>query len=324
MKLAAMPNTIIAKREELQVTEIGRTVSGQRAIEFKSGSVVLRGWLRIPDGAGPHPLVILAHGMGGLKEWEIPAFASAFVAARIAAMTFDYRNFGDSDGTPREEVDHCGQVEDFQNAITLATTLPEIDHARIGLWGTSLGGRNVLAVAALDQRVKCVLAQVPGIFPEGFWLHHGASSCSGGDVAQFYRDLTDDRRDRALGKEPRYLVYQPDPSAEHYQRGLAMNEEELRNAKGRLTIRSFEPTLALDIVHLMTSISPKPMRMVLTERDVLLAGQMEAYNAALEPKSLIIFPGHHYDLYPQGKDRETTGRDKAIADARDWFVQQLA
>lgn len=195
------------------MTEIHQSASGRRNIEFDSGGILLRGWLQIPDDVGPYPLVILAHGMGGLKEWEIPAYADAFVAAGIAAMTFDYRNFGDSDGTPREEVDHCGQIEDFQNAITAATILPEIDHARIGLWGTSLGGRNVLAVAALDHRLKCVLAQVPGIFPEGLWLQQGASACSGGNVDQFYRDLADDRRERALGKEPRYMVYQPDPDA---------------------------------------------------------------------------------------------------------------
>ncbi len=306
------------------MAEIGRTIPGRRDIEFDSGGILLRGWLQVPESDGPYPLVIFAHGMGGLKEWEIPAFAEAFAAAGIAAMTFDYRNFGDSEGTPREEVDHCGQIADFQNAITFATTLPEIDPARIGLWGTSLGGRNVLAVAALDRRVNCVLAQVPGIFPEGMWLRHGASACSGGDVAQFYRDLADDRRDRALGNAPRYMVYEPDPNAEHYQRGLALNDEERRNAKGRLTIRSFEPTLALDIVPLMKSISPTPLRMVLTERDVLIEGQMAAYHAALEPKSLIVFPGHHYDLYPQGKDRDTTARDKAIADARAWFVGQLA
>ena len=305
------------------MTESASAAPNQRDIAFKSDGVTLRGWVRLPTGAGPYPLVILAHGMGGLKEWEIPAFADAFTAAGIAALTFDYRNFGDSDGTPREEVDHCGQVEDFRNAITFATTLPEIDPARIGLWGTSLGGRNVLAVAALDHRVKCVLSQVPGLFPEGFWVQHGASAISGGDVDLYYRTLAEDRRNRLLGQDPRYMVWETDPTAEHYERGLAMNAEELRNAKGRLTVRSFEATLALDVVPLMKSISPKPMRMVLTERDVLLAGQMEAYHAALEPKSLIVFPGHHYDLYPQGKARDTTGRDKAIADARDWFVEQL-
>ena len=114
----------------------------RRNVEFTSGTVVVRGWLRLPSGAGPHPLVILAHGMGGLKEWTIPDVATALVEAGIAALAFDYRNFGDSDGSPREEVDHCGQIEDWRSAISFATTLAQIDAARIGIWGTSLGGRD--------------------------------------------------------------------------------------------------------------------------------------------------------------------------------------
>jgi hypothetical protein len=41
----------------------------------------------------------------------------------------------------RAEVDHAGQIDDWRDAITFATTLPEIDAERIGLWGTSLGRR---------------------------------------------------------------------------------------------------------------------------------------------------------------------------------------
>ena len=74
----------------------------------------------------------------------------------------------------------------------------------------------------------------------------------------------------------------------------------------------------------MRLISPKPLLMVLTEGDTLFTTQMQAFNAALEPKSLIVFPGHHYALYAQGKDQDTTGLDKAVAVARDWFVERLA
>ena len=301
-----------------------RNASAERTIEFMSGGVAVRGWLRLPGGAGPHPLVILAHGLGGLKEWDIPAVADALVGAGIAALAFDYRNFGDSDGTPREEVDHCGQIEDFQNAITFASTLSEIDAERIGLWGTSLGGRNVLAVAALDPRVKCVFAQVPGIADMPLWLNFGAQLFSGGDVAKFHRDRAEDRQGRAMGKEPRYAALDPDPSAEHYERNMAFGEVELRNYKSRLTLRSFEPTIAHEITHLMRLIAPKPLRMVLTEGDVMFDAQMKAFDAALEPKSLIVLPGHHYALYAQGKERDTTGLDKAVAAAREWFVEHLA
>jgi pimeloyl-ACP methyl ester carboxylesterase len=292
-------------------------------IEFQSDGVTLRGWLRIPADAGLHPLVILAHGLGGLKEWDIPAVADALIDADIAALAFDYRNFGDSDGMPREEVDHCGQIEDFKSAITFASTRPEIDIERVGLWGTSLGGRTVLAVAALDQRVKCVFAQVPAIMNMRRWQGYGAS-LFGGDATRFRREVAEDRRDRAMGKEPRYVALEPGPDDEVYERLLAFGDEELRNYKSRLTLRSFEPSIAHEIAHLMSLISPKPLRMVLTEQDIQFTSQVAAFDAALEPKSLIVLPGHHYALYAQGKDQDTTGLDKAVDAARTWFVEHLA
>ena len=39
-------------------------------IEFRSGEHVLRGWLQLPgDATGPVPVVVMAHGFGGVKEW---------------------------------------------------------------------------------------------------------------------------------------------------------------------------------------------------------------------------------------------------------------
>ena len=39
-----------------------------RNVKFDAGGVTLRGWTRMPGGAGSYPTIILAHGMGGLKE----------------------------------------------------------------------------------------------------------------------------------------------------------------------------------------------------------------------------------------------------------------
>ena len=287
----------------------------QRDVEFRSDGLTLRGWLRTPDTATPHPLVILAHGLGGLKEWTIPDVAAALVDAGIAAMAFDYRNFGDSDGRPREEVDHCGQIEDWQSAITFATMQPEIDAKRIGLWGTSLGGRNVIAVAALDARVSCVFAQVP-------LIHAGPTTSAmmlGCDVEQFNRMLADDRRDRALGNPPRYITFDTGPDTEYGEYWATFGVAERRNWNPRLTIRSLEPTLASDIRHLMKLIAPKPLRMIVADRDTVCPtdGQLAAFAGAGEPKSLVRLNGHHYCVY-------TTWKDVAIASAREWFVEHLA
>jgi uncharacterized protein len=287
----------------------------QTDVEFGFGGPTLRGRLLIPGTAGPHPLVILAHGLGGLKEWTIPDVAGVLVEAGIAALSFDYRNFGDSDGLPREEVDHAGQIDDWRDAITFATTLPEIDGERIGIWGTSLGGRNVLAVAALDRRVKCVYAQVPVIAADPALT---ALTFTGSDVEQFYRVLADDRRERALGKDPQYIPFDTAPDSQHGGYWATFGEQERRNWNPRVTLRSFEPALGADIRHLMKRISPTPLRMVVADQDTLspTADQLEAFAQALEPKSLVLVHGHHYSVY-------TVWKDKTIAAAREWFVEHL-
>ncbi len=288
----------------------------QRNVEFASGSHTLGGVLREPNGNGRHPLVILAHGMGGLKEWTIPEVAAALVATGIATLAFDYRNFGDSDGLPREEIDHCGQIEDWRSAITFATTLPSVNRDRIGVWGTSLGGRNALAVAAVDRRLACVLAQVPAITVSPQMAAFMATGT--GDLGKFYNVLAEDRRGRALGEPPRYVEFANDPGTDYGSYWATFGDAEKRNWNPRITLRSFEVTVLDDILPLMAKIAPTPLRMILTDQDTLCSTprQLEAFAAAGEPKSLMVLPGHHYALY-------TTWKDAAIAAARAWFVEHL-
>jgi pimeloyl-ACP methyl ester carboxylesterase len=171
----------------------------------------------------------------------------------MAAMAFDYRNFGDSDGTAREEVDHPGQIADWQAAITFGGTLPAIDPGRIGIWGTSLGGRNVLIVAALERRVRCVVAQVPAIDWGTTVLQHQNNATQ---REELLRALDEDRRDRFLGAEPRYVHRQTEPGTETARFFDALTEAQRRNWKGRLTLRSYEPTVASSARPFMHLISP--------------------------------------------------------------------
>jgi hypothetical protein len=289
----------------------------ERPVEFLSDErIVLRGWLKLPTGAGPHPLVIMAHGFGGLKEWMIPDAADAFVEAGLAAMAFDYRNFGDSEGVPREEVDHVGQIADWRSAITFATTLPEVDRRRIAIWGTSLGGRNVLIVGGLERRLSCVVAQVPAIDWADTVLHHQNNASQ---REQLLAAFEQDRIERFLGNEPAYVQNQTAPGTETATFFESLSDAERRNWRGRLTLRSYEPTVASNARPFVAMISPTPLLMILVENDIITptATQLEAYEAALEPKSLVLLPGRHYDVYhPPLKER-------AIAAAREFLVRHL-
>jgi uncharacterized protein len=55
-------------------------------------------------------------------------------------VAYDHRNFGDSDGEPRQELDPWVQVRDYRHAISFAQTLDGVDPDRVGVWGSSYAG----------------------------------------------------------------------------------------------------------------------------------------------------------------------------------------
>jgi pimeloyl-ACP methyl ester carboxylesterase/effector-binding domain-containing protein len=116
-----------------------------------------------PGDARPVPCVVMAHGGSGTKRLGLPEYANRFAAHGMAVLVFDYRHFGASDGSPRQVIVVQEQREDYRAAVAYARTLPGIDPGRIALWGTSLSGGHVLAVAAGDPAIAAVVAQVPVI-----------------------------------------------------------------------------------------------------------------------------------------------------------------
>lgn len=130
-------------------------------VEFVSGDSYCAAWVYRPDGAGPPPIVVMAHGLGGVREMRLDAYAERFAAAGYACLVFDYRHFGASGGQPRQLLAIGRQLEDWAAAIAFARTLAGVDTGRIVLWGSSFGGGHALVAAARDARVAAVIAQCP-------------------------------------------------------------------------------------------------------------------------------------------------------------------
>jgi dienelactone hydrolase len=130
---------------------------------FDSGDVTCIGYLYYPTQiSATHPCVVLGTGFTGTQDTpSIQAAAERFAANGFAALTFDYQNFGESDGTPRQLIRIQSQQADFHAAIGFARNQAGIDPERIALWGTSLGGGHVIAVAADDPQIAAVVAQIP-------------------------------------------------------------------------------------------------------------------------------------------------------------------
>lgn len=120
-------------------------------------------WLPATPAGAPKPaVIIMAHGFGGLKDWGLKPYAERFVKAGFAVVRFDYRGFGKSGGQPRRVVDGKAHVQDWLSAIDAMAKRPDVDGQRLGIWGTSYSGGQVLVAGAERAGVvKAVSAQVP-------------------------------------------------------------------------------------------------------------------------------------------------------------------
>lgn len=127
---------------------------------FPSGSDDCSAWFYRPSGAGPFPVVVMAHGLGAIREMGLAPYAERFLAAGYAVLVFDYRNFGASTGEPRQLLSVARQREDWKAAIAYARARPETDADRVALWGSSFGGGHVVAVAA-EVPVAAAIVQCP-------------------------------------------------------------------------------------------------------------------------------------------------------------------
>ena len=121
----------------------------------------LEAWLYLPEGDGPHPAVVMAHGIGGIKAGGLAPFAERFREEGFVAIAFDYRNFGGSGGKPREVLSVPRQRADYSTVIGWAVEQRYIDPRQIIAWGTSFAGMHIVELAVSDTRLAAAIAQSP-------------------------------------------------------------------------------------------------------------------------------------------------------------------
>ncbi len=297
----------------------------RKDIEFKTeDGTTLRGWHYTPDGgAGPRPTIIMAHGFSAVKEMYLDRFAEAFAGAGLAAVVFDHRNFGASDGEPRQEINPWQQVSDYRDAITYAQSLDGTDPDRIGAWGSSYSGGHVLMLAAIDRRVKCVVSQVPLISG-----HRNARRLIRADViAAVDAMCAEDRRNRFAGGSPAMMpVVSEDPAGpaalptpDSWKWFTETGMTRAPAWRNEVTLRSVELFMAYEPGAYVEFISPTPLLMLVAVGDHLTVADeaLGAYERARHPKKLVTLKGGHFDAY-------VAGFDTAGPEARDWFAQHLA
>lgn len=175
-------------------------------IRFNSNGLQCAGWFYRAEGGGKRPCIVMAHGLAGIKEMRLDAYAECFAAAGYHVLVFDYRHFGDSQGEPRQLLDIPRQHQDWAAAIAHARGLPEVDAQKVVLWGSSLSGGHVIAIAARDARIAAVIAQVPHLSGIASMRIAGLSAI----MTLTFHGLYDLAR-KFLGMSPHYVLSSAEP-----------------------------------------------------------------------------------------------------------------
>ena len=132
----------------------------QQAVAFPSGDSTAQGLLYLPQGAGPHPALIVIHEWWGLNDW-IKQEAAGYAAKGYVTLAVDlYR--GKVAATPdlaHELMRGLPQdqgVRDLTSAFTYLQNRKDVKRDRIGTVGWCMGGGYALELAIAEPSLKAV------------------------------------------------------------------------------------------------------------------------------------------------------------------------
>lgn len=288
-----------------------------KQITFYSDGMPCYGRLFFPSGFSPRnktAAVVVGHGINA-QAVGIEKYAARFAERGLVAMAIDYRTYGYSGGDvlllepdttndsravwekdariqiKRTNLNNFRETEDFRAAISYLQSEPGVDPDRIGVWGSSNGASVVLMVAALDARVKAVVAQV------------GAASGLGttGPVAISPQMLEDGIKRARTGQGAEV------DGGFSFKSKVDMFSSQIN--------REFRPAMWLDRIPATTKILWLPV-----EKDELIPGRsVQAASKAFKGTSQVIEIPYltHFQAYSYA------GFEVGSNLAADWFLQYL-
>jgi hypothetical protein len=271
----------------------------KRAVSFYSEGVRLVGDVYAADDVRPPERragIVLCHGYTGVKDLYLPDNARVLTDAGYVVMTFDYKGWGDSEGS-RSRLAPYSRVADVQAALTFLGTLPEVDAGRLGIYGTSYGGATVVWTAAIDPRVKCVVSVV-GIGDGARWMRSVRRPDEFHDLLQ---RAARDRDKRVLDGKSEFVTREeillPDRQSAELAAAARRNNPA---AVGAIPLEYVDETMQFAPEWVVDRIAPRPVLFITTDDDRLVPAQesIELYRRAGEPKKLVVLEGYgHYEVY---------------------------
>jgi uncharacterized protein len=239
-----------------------------------------------------------------LKEHYLFNFANAFQDHGIAALVYDHRGYGSSDGTPRSETDIYQQAEDASDAVTYVASLEEVDPKRIAIWGIGHSGGMSIIAAAIDPRIAAALILMPftsgssdrSVFPmDQVWENKASRRTE-------YIRIWPNTKEEALEDPPQLLLAgeQPwnfiEPAREMTRKA---RDEEFLN---QLSLQSFYHIAKCEPKNYIEKLKGKPLLYLVAEWDAL-TGPVENHRKVFDQggnwngKQWVMLEDHHLKTY---------------------------
>jgi fermentation-respiration switch protein FrsA (DUF1100 family) len=288
-------------------------------VSFYSGGCRLAADLYTPSDPPPterRPGVVLCCGYTGVKSLYLDEMARRFAAAGFAALTFDFKGWGESEG-PRLRLAPYGRVEDTQAALTFLAAQESVDPERLGLYGISYGGSTATFAAAIDPRVKAIVS-VTGVGSGARWMRSVRYPWEYRELVE--RSRRDQSRQVLRGDSElvdRSEVLKLDPQSVEIS---ARSRAGRPGAAMQVPLEMIHETIGFNPEWVVDRIAPRAAMFITSDRDELVPPDESRalFERARDPKKLVILRGFgHYEVFTP------PALDLVMAEAIPWFEEYL-
>jgi len=226
----------------------------------------------------------------------------------FAALAFDPSYTGESGGEPRHVASPDINTEDFSAAVDFLGLREDVDRNSIGLIGICGFGGFALNAAAVDKRIKAVATT--SMYDMSRSKTRGYNDAKTPDQrSQELERLSLQRWEDAERGEPKSApkglpekIEGGEPQFvkdyfDYYKTDRGFHPRSI-NSNGSWTVTSTLPFLNAPLLTYIKDIAPRPVLMIAGEDAHSRYFSEDAYQAAAQPKELVIVPGSvHTDLY---------------------------
>jgi hypothetical protein len=278
-------------------------------VAFKNRyGITLAGDLYLPRDRADRRLAALAVSgpFGAVKEQSSGLYAQTMAERGFVTLAFDPSYTGESGGEPRNVASPDINTEDFSAAVDYLGLHSSVDRERIGIIGICGWGGMALNAVAVDKRVKAVVAStmydMTRVMSKGYndsvTLEQRTQTLEQLG-RQRWRDAENGTpaygavSNELKGGEPQFLV----DYADYYKTPRGFHPRAI-NSNASWTVTTPLSFMNMPLLTYIKEISPRPVLLIHGENAHSRYFSETAYEAAAEPKELMIIPGaNHTDLY---------------------------